>query len=147
MFCLCRLSSVGRASHSYRFLSVYASSLGNQGVKRSLKRGNLNRSAVGNPVLVPLGMSVETLHDPPKALLGYGEEKVQTTNITLCDGSENCSWHECGGRVFESHRRHHLYLGHIPVGNAIRIGYNSHSARYKGFCLYINDMSRNPGNY
>ena len=83
MFCLCRLSSVGRASHSYRFLSVYASSLGNQGVKRSLKRGNLNRSAVGNPVLVPLGMSVETLHDPPKALLGYGEEKVQTTNITF----------------------------------------------------------------
>ena len=77
-------------------------------MKRSLKRGNLNRSAVGNPVLVPLGMSVETLHDPPKALLGYGEEKVQTTNITLCDGSENCSWYECGGRVFESHRRHHL---------------------------------------
>ena len=83
MFYLCRLSSVGRASHSYRLLSVYASFQGNLEVKRSLKRGNLNRLAVGNPVLIPLGMSVETLHDPPKAFRGYGEEKVQTTNITV----------------------------------------------------------------
>ena len=44
-------------------------------MKRSLKRGNLNRSAVGNPVLVPLGMSVETLHDPPKALWAMVKRK------------------------------------------------------------------------
>ena len=71
---LCRLSSVGRASHSYR-LSIYASPVGNLGVKRSLKRGNLNRQAVGNPVLVPIGMSVETLHDPPTAILAMVKRK------------------------------------------------------------------------
>ena len=107
MLAICRLSSVGRASHSYRSASVYASLWGNLEVKRSLKRGNLNSSAVGNPVLIPVGMSVETLYDPPTAIVAIGEEKVQTTNITISDGNENCSWYECGGRVFKSHRRHH----------------------------------------
>ena len=68
MLAICRLSSVGRASHSYRLASVYASLWGNLEVKRSLKRGNLSSSAVGNPVLIPVGMSVETLYDPPKAI-------------------------------------------------------------------------------
>ena len=68
MLAICRLSSVGRASHSYRSASVYASLWGNLEVKRSLKRGNLNSPAVGNPVLVPVGTSVETLYDPPKAI-------------------------------------------------------------------------------
>ena len=68
MLAICRLSSVGRASHSYRLVSVYASLWGNLEVKRSLKRGNLNSLAVGNPVLVSVGMSVETLYDPPKAI-------------------------------------------------------------------------------
>jgi len=72
---LCRLSSVGRASHSYRLFVIYASPLGNLGVERSLKRGNLNRYAVGNPVLVPVGMSVETLHDPPTAKLATVKRK------------------------------------------------------------------------
>ena len=48
--------------------SVYASLWGNLEVKRSLKRGNLNSLAVGNPVLVSVGMSVETLYDPPTAI-------------------------------------------------------------------------------
>ena len=72
---VCRLSSVGRASHSYRLFTVYASPLGNLRVERSLKRGNLNRYAVGNPVLVPVGMSVETLHDPPTAKLATVKRK------------------------------------------------------------------------
>ena len=92
MFSLCRLSSVGRASHSYRFLSFYASFLGNQGVKRSLKRGTLNRSAVGNPVLIPLGMSVETLHDPPKALWAMVKRKSRPqTSLLWWHSSQNGS--------------------------------------------------------
>ena len=68
--CLAYAALAQLVEHRIRidWLSVYASLWGNLEVKRSLKRGNLNSPAVGNPVLVPVGMSVETLYDPPTAI-------------------------------------------------------------------------------
>ena len=83
MFRMCRLSSVGRASHSYRLFFCLCVPHGKPWGEKVAKTGEPKQVSCWQSRASPCWDECRDFTRPTYGHFGYGEEKVQTTNITF----------------------------------------------------------------